>query len=269
MLDERVRLLAKEEVAQDFFWTRFKAPGIAAEGIPGQFVEIQVGEGETPFLRLPLSICAVDRQAGSCDLLFEAVGPKTEALKGMGIGDETACLGPLGRGFQAPPGGRTALLVGGGIGIPPLLFWGEVLRAEGFRTTLLAGARTANKHLPDSLLTVDAQKVRRATDDGSMGHAGLVTDLLAEELEGKDEYAVFTCGPHGMMAAVAALCAEREVDCQVSLEEYMACGIGICVGCVVEVIPEMGEGGSDYERYRRVCVDGPVFDARRVRWEGR
>ena len=269
MLDERVRLLTKEEVARDFFLMRFKASGIASGAIPGQFVEIQVSEGETPFLRLPLSICAVDREAGSIDLLFEAVGPKTEALKRMGIGTEAACLGPLGRGFRPPPFGRTGLLVGGGIGIPPLLFWGEVLRAQGYRTILLAGARTADKHLSDSLLMADAQKVRRATDDGSMGHAGLVTDLLAEELKGEDEYAVFTCGPHGMMAAVAALCAECGVACQASLEEYMACGIGICVGCVVEVIHEEGKGGSDYERYRRVCVDGPVFDARQVRWEGR
>jgi dihydroorotate dehydrogenase electron transfer subunit len=265
MLDERVRLLKKEEVARDFFLARFRAPEIAAEAIPGQFVEIRVNAGEIPFLRLPLSICAVDREVGSIDLLFEAVGAKTEALKRMEIGNETACLGPLGRGFQVPPLGRTGLLVGGGIGIPPLLFWGEVLRAQGYRTILLAGARTADKHLPDSLLMADSQKVRRATDDGSMGHSGLVTDLLTEELEGEDEYAVFTCGPHGMMAAVAALCAACGVACQVSLEEYMACGIGICVGCVVEVIPEEGE--SDYGRYRRVCVDGPVFDARQVRWE--
>lgn len=268
-MDERIHLLTKEEVAQDFFLAQFDAPGIAAEAIPGQFVEIQVSEGETPFLRLPLSLCAVDWEAGNIDLLFEAVGPKTEALKRMEIGSEAACLGPLGKGFQAPPTGRTGLLVGGGIGIPPLLFWSEVLRAQGYRTILLAGARTADKHLSDSLLMADVQKVRRATDDGSMGHAGLVTDLLAEELGGEDECAVFTCGPHGMMAAVAALCAERGVACQVSLEEYMACGIGICVGCVVEVIPEEGEGESDYGRYRRVCVDGPVFDARQVRWEGR
>jgi len=269
MLDERVRLLAAEEVAQDFFFARFEAPAIAAGSTPGQFVEIQVSEGNAPFLRLPLSICAADRDAGFIDLLFEDVGPKTSALKRMKLGDETACLGPLGRGFQDPAEGQTALLVGGGIGIPPLLFWGEVLRAQGYRTILLAGARTAHKHLPYSLLMAEAQKVRRATDDGSMGHSGLVTDLLAEELAEEGAFAVFTCGPHGMMAAVAALCAEREVACQVSLEEYMACGIGICVGCVVEVIPEEGEGTSDYERYRRVCVDGPVFDARYVRWEGR
>ena len=267
MMDEKVRLLANEKVAQDFYLARLAAPHVAAEAVPGQFVEVRVGQGFSPFLRLPLSVGAADRQAGTIDLLYEKAGPKTRTLSRMLPDAETRCLGPLGRGFQAPPAGHRAVLVGGGIGMPLLLFWGQVLREREVRMVLLAGARVAGQHLPDSMLAAAAREVRRATDDGSLGHRGLVTELLAEELEKEDPCTVYSCGPHGMMAAVAALCREREVACQVSLEEYMACGFGVCVGCVVEVIPE--EGASSYARYSRVCVDGPVFDARRVQWETR
>jgi len=267
MIDEKVRLLANEEVAQDFYLARLAAPHIAAEAGPGQFVEVRVNEGVSPLLRMPLSVCAADPETGTIELLFEEMGPKSRLLRQMRPGSETACLGPLGRGFRAPPAAHRAVLVGGGIGVPPLLFWGKVLQAKGYQVCLLVGARAAGKHLPEAMLAAAAQEVRRSTDAGSLGRGGLVTDLLEEEL-GKDCLrTVYACGPHGMMATVAAACREQEVACQVSLEEYMACGIGICAGCGVEVIPE--EGASPYERFRRVCVDGPVFDAHQVRWEER
>ena len=266
--DEKVRLLANEEVAQDFYLARLAAPHIAARGTPGQFVEMQVGEQPAPLLRIPLSLCGVDRQEGTVELLYGKVGPKSRVLSRMRPESETACLGPLGQGFRSPSQDHRVILIGGGIGLPPLLFWGEELRSRGYQVALLAGARSAGKHLPDQMLDGAAQQVRRATDDGGLGYCGLVTDLLEEELEEGHRCAVYACGPHGMMAAVAALCNARGIACQVSMEEYMACGIGICVGCVVEVEPEEGEVVSDYERYRRVCVDGPVFDARRIRWGG-
>ncbi|MEW6755204.1 MAG: dihydroorotate dehydrogenase electron transfer subunit [Candidatus Latescibacterota bacterium] len=267
MVDEKVRVVRSEEVARRYFRTRLAAPQIAGQAAPGQFCQVRVGDGVTPLLRLPLSIGLADPQAGTIDLLYQVVGPKSRALGGLAPGSTTACLGPLGRGFVAPPGGHTAVLAGGGIGIPPLLFWGHRLRAGGWHTLLLVGARTVDRHLPDSLLVPAAHEVRRATDDGGLGHPGPVTGLLLQALEECGPCTVYTCGPHPMMAAVAALCAARGVACQASLEEYMACGIGVCVGCVVELHPEEGKAASDYERYRRVCVDGPVFDARRVRWE--
>lgn len=264
--DEKVRLLVNEEVAQDFYLARLAAPHIAARGTPGQFVEVQVGEQPAPLLRIPLSLRGVDRRAGIVELLYGKVGPKSRALSRMRPETETACLGPLGRGFWPPDRDHRAVLIGGGIGLPPLLFWGEELRSRGYQVALLAGARSAGRHLPEKMLGAAAHKVRRATDDGGLGHCGLVTDLLEEELEKGCSCVVYACGPHGMLAVVAALCSARGITCQVSLEEYMACGIGICVGCVVEVVPEEGEDVSAYGRYRRVCVDGPVFDARRIRW---
>ncbi len=267
MLDAKVEILSNEEVAADFYLARLRAPHIADTAQPGQFVEVQTSQNTAPFLRLPLSICGVDRQAGTADILFEDMGPKTRALSLIEPGREVACLGPLGKGFTAPAAGQQVVLVGGGIGIPPLLFLGEGLRRVGHSVSLLVGARVGTKHLPLPMLQAAAEVVRQATDDGSVGHYGLVTDLLEEELAADASVAVYTCGPHGMMAAVTAVCGREQVACQASLEEYMACGFGVCVGCVVEVEPETGEETSPYLQYSRICVDGPVFDAHRVKWE--
>lgn len=264
MIDEPARLLSNREVAADFYLARLNAPHIAAYIEPGQFVNIQVGAGVAPLLRIPLSVSGVDRKAGIIEVLFEEVGPKTCALRQLGPGATLPTLGPLGKGFAPPPEGVRVALVGGGIGVPPLLYWGLELRQRAHPTALLVGARTADKHLPRTLLASAADAVHCATDDGSLGHAGLVTDLLQHELTTKGPCAVYCCGPHGMMQAVAAICLAAQVPCQVSLEEYMACGIGICVGCAVEL--KTGQGDSDYGRYGRVCVDGPAFDARQIQW---
>ena len=264
MIDEQARLLSNREVAADFYLARLSAPHIAARIEPGQFVNIQVGAGIAPLLRLPLSASGVEREAGIIEVLFEEVGPKTRALRQLGPGAVLPSLGPLGKGFAPPPAGARVALVGGGIGVPPLLYWGLELRQRAHQTALLVGARTAGKHLPSELLAPAADVVCLATDDGSLGHAGLVTELLRHELAAKGPGAVYCCGPHGMMQAVAALCIEAQVSCQVSLEEYMACGIGICVGCAVELAT--GKGDTDYGRYGRICVDGPAFDARQIKW---
>jgi dihydroorotate dehydrogenase electron transfer subunit len=270
MQDVEAQLRLNRTVADDFYQARLYAPSIADRAKPGQFVEVQVNAGTDPFLRLPLSICAVDTAAGTVDVLYEAVGPKSRALSDVAVGASLALMGPLGkRGFSPPASGRRAVLVGGGIGIPPLLFFGKSLLDSGYaeEVVLLAGARNAGKHLSDDLMRPSASRWERCSDDGSMGHKGLVTDLLSTELDGAD-CEVFTCGPHPMMAAVAALCSARDVACQASLEEYMACGYGVCVGCVIEVRPSGGGEAPAYEKYSRVCVDGPVFDAHRVNWGG-
>ena len=264
MIDEPARLLCNRPVAADFYWARLDAPYIAARIEPGQFVNIQVGAGIVPLLRVPLSVSGVERQAGVIEVLYEAVGPKTRALSQFGPAARLPTLGPLGKGFAPPPEGVRVVLVGGGIGVPPLLYWGLVLRQRQYQTALLVGARTADQHLPGELLAPAADLLHLATDDGSLGHAGLVTDLLQHELAKKEPCAVYCCGPHGMMQAVAALCAKAQVQCQVSLEEYMACGIGICVGCAVELATAQGD--TDYGRYARVCVDGPAFDTRQIKW---
>ena len=264
VIDEQARLLSNREVAVDFYLARLNAPHIAARVEPGQFVNIQVGAGIDPLLRIPLSVSGVEREAGIIEVLYEEVGSKTRALSQVGPDEVLSTLGPLGKGFVPPPEDSCVVLVGGGIGVPPLLYWGLELKQRGYRTALLVGARTADKHLPSELLESAADAVSLATDDGSLGHVGLVTDLLQHELAEKGLCAVYCCGPHAMMEAVAAICLEAEVPCQVSLEEYMACGIGICVGCAVELATAKGD--TDYGRYARVCVDGPAFDVRQIKW---
>lgn len=265
MIDETVRILANREVAEDFYLARLAAPHIAGQALPGQFINLKVNSGVTPFLRMPLSVCDVDPEAGYIDVLYQETGPKTEALCKQSIGVELCCLGPLGHPFIQPEKDTECVLVGGGIGVPPMIFLGRTLMRAGFDVALLIGARSATKHLSDELLKGTAVRLGRATDDGSLGHRGLVTDLLRKELESTGSKAVYTCGPHAMIEAVADVSKEFDVACQVSLEEYMACGIGICVGCVVRV--ENAEGKTEYGDYKRICVDGPVFDAREICWE--
>lgn len=257
------------EIAEKTYLTRLEA-GHAARALPGQFLQLRVQEGISPLLRLPLSVCAADPATGTADVVYEDVGPKTHILRRLPSGSPVACMGPLGNSFP-DPGAGAVLLVGGGIGLPPLLFHGRrVLSRDPLaQVSLLAGARTAARHLPDAVVGGAANRYRRATDDGTAGHAGQVTDLLREELAGGAAVTVYTCGPAAMMAAVATICRDYQVACLASLEEYMACGFGVCVGCVVELAAEVDSPGRDhtpYSRYSRVCVDGPVYEASQIQW---
>lgn len=258
--DSGVRVESNEEVAADFYRLRLSHPEAAGKVAPGQFVQLQVGGGVAPLLRVPLSVSAADSRTGTIEVLFEDMGPKTFLLGRAREGDRLRCLGPLGIGFPDPPG--SAVLVGGGIGVPPLLFLGERLRRR-HHVRLLVGAREAAKLLPEELLSPAASEHRIVTDDGSAGQRGFATDLLIEELDASSAVTVYTCGPPAMMAAVAEICRARGIPCFASLEEYMACGFGVCVGCVVPRV----EAASPYHRYSRVCLDGPVYDACEIAWE--
>ncbi len=204
------------------------------------------GAEDRPHLPRAFSIARWrDREA---QFLLEDVGPGTERLCELRAGDGLWVLGPLGRGFTQPPPGHRAVLIGGGVGIAPLAIWQDQLHEQ---CTVLLGFRDAVRTRGAELLS-DA---RLASDDGSQGYHGLVTDLLAAELDapGGDRPAtVYACGPAPMLEAVRAICAARAVPAQLALESGMACGFGACFGCVV---PKRGGG------YLRVCVDGPVIDA--------
>jgi len=216
---------------------------------PGQFAMLAAGErwgggeGERPFL--PRAFSFARRRDGECHFLLEDVGPGTRRLSELREGDRLWTLGPLGRGFTAPAGGRRAILIGGGVGIAPLAIMQDRLAPE---ATVLLGFRDGARAAGAALLT----DPRVATDDGSQGHRGLVTDLLASELERDPLAAVYACGPPGMLEGVRVICAASATPAQLALEAGMACGFGACFGCVV---PRRGGG------YLRVCLDGPVVDA--------
>jgi dihydroorotate dehydrogenase electron transfer subunit len=216
---------------------------------PGQFAMLAAAErwgggaDERPFL--PRAFSVARRHAdGTLDFLLEDVGPGTERLAELGEGDDLWLLGPLGRGFAAPRQGRRPILVGGGVGIAPLAIWQDALGAAALA---LLGFRDADHAHGAELL----RGARVATDDGSVGHRGLVTELLAAELGCDARAEVYACGPPPMLEAVRALCAEHDVPAQLALESGMACGFGACFGCVVPT----------REGYVRLCVDGPVLDA--------
>jgi NAD(P)H-flavin reductase len=220
------------------------------EPLPGQFAMLAAAEGwgggeeQRPYLPRALSIAR--RDGAESHFLLEDVGPGTRRLCELGVGQEVWALGPLGSGFAPPPAGRRAVLVGGGVGIAPLAILQDSLPAGS--VTVLLGFRDRDRAEGAALLS----GARLATDDGSVGHTGLVTDLLAEEIDRDGEMIVYACGPAGMLEGVRALCEQRGVPAQLALESGMACGFGACYGCVV---PRRGGG------YLRVCVDGPVLDA--------
>jgi dihydroorotate dehydrogenase electron transfer subunit len=203
------------------------------------------GEGQRPYL--PRAFSVLRARDERLQFLLEDVGPGTNRLAAATPGEDLLVVGPLGAGFAAPAPGSAALLVGGGVGIAPLAIWQDDLMAAGIVQAALLGFRDRERAAGAGLLADPAV----ATDDGSLGHAGLVTDLLGAALDGGASGTVYACGPPPMLEAVRALCAARGVPAQLALEAPMACGFGACLGCVVPT-----RAG-----YRRVCVDGPVFDA--------
>ncbi len=215
-------------------------PGSRGEPRPGSRGEPRAGGASD----------AATARGPRLEFMLEAVGPGTERLCELRPGDGLHVTGPLGIGFTAPPEGRRALLCGGGVGTAPLAIWQDELLARGEPAPALLGFRDAD-HAPGATLLHNA---RVATDDGSHGHHGLVTDLLADELA-TDAAVVYACGPPAMLEAVRALCERRAVPCQLALESGMACGFGACFGCVVP----LRAGG-----YLRLCVDGPVLDGARL-----
>lgn len=256
-------ITSHEQVAQGVFRLRL-AGNLSA--LPGQFVQVAVSCNASlsasgtlppscdPLLRRPLSV--QDCRPGELALLYRVAGRGTAQLAGRKPGGSVDVLGPLGRGFPLPAG-RQAILVAGGIGAAPLFYLARTLHAEGKDVFFLFGARDQEGlYLAGELASVTA-KLQLATEDGSAGYHGLVTDLLPPE-QSYPAAPVFACGPTAMLRTVATLCREARRECFVSLESRMACGVGACLGCVVET----SRGGQ--REYARVCVEGPVFRGEEV-----
>jgi dihydroorotate dehydrogenase electron transfer subunit len=228
------------------------SPPVRRAPMPGQFAMLAAaerwggGEDERPYLARAFSIARFSD--GEAHYLLEDVGPGTRRLCELVAGDRLWVLGPLGQGFTVPRDGRRALLVGGGVGIAPLAIWQDELVRQDIPAQVLLGFRDGPRAEGAALL--EAAQV--ATDDGSTGRLGVVTELLEEQLDNDEHATAYACGPAPMLEAVRAICATRAVPAQLALEAGMACGFGACYGCVV---PRRGGG------YLRVCVDGPVIDA--------
>lgn len=230
---------------------RIHAPEIAALACPGQFVMARCGNSHDPLLRRPLSIHSTVSGA-EIALLFQVVGTGTSWLSRRQAGDEIDLMGPLGNGYSFQPGARL-LLVAGGIGIAPLAFLSEVAASSGNPVTLLMGARTGTMLYPGSLLPSSVVYIK-ATEDGSQGIMGKVTDIMGPYLAAAEQ--VFACGPTDMYRSMASAPILREKPVQISLEEVMGCGVGACYSCTVWTTNGL----------RQVCHDGPIFNLKDILW---
>ena len=252
ILDLKVKQV--EQIHQRYVLIKLTHENTLPEMLPGQFVELRVDGSPSTFLRRPISINFVDRENNELWLLVATVGEGTKQLAKLKFGDVLNCVLPLGNGFTPAKQGEKVLLVGGGVGVAPLLYMGAEMKRQGIEPTFLLGARTAN----DLLMLPIFNKYGRAyvtTEDGSMGEKGFVTNHSILNQEHFDR--ISTCGPTPMMKAVARYARQNNVDCEASLENLMACGLGACLCCVEKTT----EGNLC------VCKDGPVFNIKKLLWQ--
>lgn len=245
---------AVERINEKYVLIRLADDKPLPDMLPGQFVEVRVDNLPTTFLRRPISISFVDRSRNELWLLVAAIGDGTRAMASLAVGSRLNCLLPLGNGFTMPSSAsERVLLVGGGVGVAPLLYMGAEMRRCGCEPTFLLGARRS----ADLLLLDHFRRYGRVfvtTEDGSAGERGFVTNHSVLQSEHFDR--IQTCGPKPMMVAVARYAAAAGIDCEASLENMMACGVGACLCCVEKTI----EGNLC------VCKEGPVFNINKLLW---
>lgn len=225
------------------------------EMLPGQFVEVRVDNSPSTFLRRPISINNVDYDHNELWLLVAAVGDGTRQLQKLQKGDRLNCVLPLGNSFTMPTDStQKVLLVGGGVGVAPLLYFGKLIKAMGGEPTFLLGARS-DKDVLERELFEQVGRVLITTEDGSEGEKGFVTNhsVLAQEHFDR----ISTCGPKPMMMAVARYAFKNDIECEVSLENKMACGVGACLCCVEKTV----------EGNKCVCKEGPVMNIKKLTWQ--
>ena len=259
MIEESTEVVFNKRVAPNTFFMGVRSVSMATEAKPGQFVMIRVRSGMDPLLRRPFSICGV--KGDVLLILYRVVGHGTAILGQKKPGDLLRVLGPLGKGFEPPGGDVQPILAAGGMGIAPLIFLSLTLERKDQQ--FLVGYGNSSEVVSLDPLGIVGLVLSIATEDGSQGHHGRVTDLLdlrLSTLKGNPP-AIFTCGPLPMLKAVAKMAFDRAIPCQVSLESAMACGVGACQGCAVR------KGHASTKPYAHVCQDGPVFEAKTLDWE--
>jgi len=269
-LDVNAVVIENRRLSDAYSVLLLDAPAIAATVQPGQFVMLKPSHGTDPLLRRPFSVFEILRDdTGSptgISILNKKSGVGTSLLYDVEPGATIACLGPLGRPFEAVPPPGEAWMVAGGVGLAPFVTLATRLQQLGTPTTLFYGARTANELYYVDLFERLGVHTVLTTEDGTRGTTGRVTGPLADALQASGEDAairLYVCGPTPMMRAVARLAAEHQRACDVSLEQVMGCGMGGCYSCVVLTRDQP----HATPHFIRSCVDGPVFDSRRIVWE--
>ncbi|WP_165044221.1 dihydroorotate dehydrogenase electron transfer subunit [Adlercreutzia sp. ZJ138] len=262
LVNECARVVSNEQLAAKLYLMRVESSEIARSILPGQFVHMKIAGMDDHILRRPFSVYARNAEEGTFDVLYQVVGTGSARMTDMATGANCEFIGPIGTPWQPPTGTHRALVVGGGVGAAPVFMLCEHLLASDVDLTVVLGAATRDALVcKDRYEALLGHEPRCATDDGTYGRAGFCTSLVEEALEeanaaGQPYDYVAVCGPEPLMRIVARMAADANVHCQVSMERRMACGVGACLSCVVETV----------DGRRRSCVDGPVFDARKVVW---
>lgn len=265
-------VISNVEASPGYFRMRMTAPRELAAAVTGQFMMVKVRDAIDPLLRRPFGIFDVGTFATEfqeevsghyLEILYKLVGKGTEALSVLHHGDRLDILAPLGKGFEPGEPTEEKILIGGGVGLAPLYYLARELVKDS-RVRLFAGGRNRDDILCITEFERLGVETYVSTDDGTLGEQGLVTEVMEKQLEkGSGAKAIYACGPYPMLKAVARIAERRGIPCQVSLEAYMACGVGACLGCVLKGRNHSTENPD----YRCVCKDGPVFDSRELLWE--
>ena len=237
-----------------------EAPEMAAGARPGQFLNICIQPGGAHLLRRPFSIARADRDGGTVSIVFDPIGLGTQWLGAREKGDVVDVVGPLGHGFDVTADPGVDLLIGGGYGTAALAFLAAELDARGGQVHAIVGARSRARLYEDTILDESCASIAVVTDDGTAGVQGLVTDPMPEMIKRFAPRVVFACGPMPMLRAAAAVAADAGVPSQLAVEEFMACGIGVCWTCI---LPVRANGTL---KHLRSCTDGPVFDGEAIAW---
>jgi dihydroorotate dehydrogenase electron transfer subunit len=251
------RVISIEELTDEIYRMTVESEYIAGNAVAGQFVNIKCCDGTQALLRRPISICSVDRCNGSYDILFQKKGGGTGLLALKKPGDRLDVLGPLGNGFGLDVKYGRIAVIGGGIGIFPLLFVLNESRAVTKRAYL--GFRTRKLVVLENEFKAGSSTLEITTDDGSYGEHGFITDLLKRDILSEKFDMIYACGPTPMLRKVIEAANENDIRCQVSMEQRMGCGFGACLVCACKTHVENGDW-----QYSHVCKDGPIFDSRAV-----
>lgn len=254
------KLVKKEQLKQDIYKFSVQAKEITEIAKPGQFIEIRITEQVEPFLRRPISIYNIDKHNGILEFIFQVKGNGTEILAKREEGQIVDIIGPLGNGTFEINKYKNISIIGGGIGVFPLYELSKQAKQQGKNVNTYLGFRDKDYVVLENEFKKVSNNLILFTDNGTYGKSGFAIDFLKEDAKKQKPDCIYACGPLPMLRAVKKFAEESNIDCQVSLEEKMGCGIGVCVGCAVK----KASSSKETPEYYGVCKAGPVFDAKEV-----
>ncbi len=253
-------IINKEEIIKGIYKFSVKSDEIVKTSNPGNFVEVRVSDQVEPFLRRPISIYNMNKENGVLEFIFQVKGKGTEILSRKQIGDKIDIVGPLGYGtFKFSKYNKIAI-IGGGIGIFPLYELAKQAKEQGKNVNCYLGFRNKDLVMLEKEFKSVTDKLNISTDDGTYGNNGFAINYLKEDMEKEKYECIFACGPTPMLRAVKEYADKNNIDCQISLEEKMGCGLGVCLGCAVK----KSSSSNDAPEYYHVCKGGPVFNSKDV-----